>query len=79
MKEKITATLSFPEPDKYVIKVYRQLDKFHVSTPRTYVARYSEPEKVFRLAEHFYKLMAMVQANLIGERIVAWRNNENLG
>lgn len=69
MKEEIVAVMSYPFYDRYVIRVDRQLDRFHIPMVRTYSAKYSEPEKVRRLSERFIKLNGLIQDKLVESRI----------
>lgn len=75
MKEQIVAILSKPYVDKYVIEVYRQIDRFHVPAVRTYSARYTESNKVLQLLNHFLDINTGVQARIISERIKYWKGN----
>lgn len=77
MKEKIVGVLSFPYLDKYVIKVGRQINRFHVPTERIYTAYYSDPDKVWRLFEHFSMLNALVTKDILVDRITRWNGDKS--
>lgn len=78
MKEKICGVLSYPYPDKYVISVHRQLDRFHQPTARIYSARYTEPEGVRRLCELFLKINSGLQRRLIDAKIIVWSSQKGV-
>ena len=71
-KEQIIGVLSYPYLDKLVIKVGRQIDRFHVPTERLYIAPYSNPEKVRHLVGHFMNLNRLLQERTIESRIHDW-------
>lgn len=75
MKEKIVGVLSLPYLDKYVVKVFRQIDRFHVPTERIYIAPYSNPDKVWHLFEHFSILNALVTKDILVDRITRWQKS----
>ena len=71
-KETIESIMSYPYLDKFVVKVGRQIDRFHVPTVRLYMAHYSEPNKVRRLAKRFLVLNSLLQAQNVEDRIHDW-------
>lgn len=74
MKETIEGVISIPFIDKFVVRVFRCLDRYHVPAARDYYARYSEEEKVKRLNARYLKLLTMVNERVIEERINRWNS-----
>jgi hypothetical protein len=72
-KEIITAALVYPQMNKYEVKVFRQLDRFHVASSRSYEAKFTEPEKVRRLVKRFVSLVNKIQIRTVNERIESWK------
>lgn len=73
MKEKINAVQSYPLLNKVVIRVYRQLDRFHVPVYHEYSAFYSEPEKVRKLSKMYMRLVGLVQERVLEYNIKCWQ------
>lgn len=67
---KITAVLSYPYDDKLVIKVFRQLDRFHVPISRLYISDYLHEQRVKQLMKRFIQLNKLVQEKTINDRIL---------
>lgn len=64
MKERIIGIMCYPYPDKYVIAVTRG-DGKHIPHTRVYMARYSEPDKVRRLAKLFISGNSLLQFQIV--------------
>ncbi len=77
MKEQIVACLAHPYLDKYVVKVIRQLDRFHVPTERIYSAYYTNPNKIYQLMSHFLDINAGIQSRITLQRIREWKEKTN--
>jgi hypothetical protein len=75
MKEEIVGVLSLPYLDKFIVKVVRQLDRFHVATERLYIAPYTNPKKVWSLYRHFTVASNLVTEKILEKRIENWRVN----
>jgi hypothetical protein len=72
MKERIEAVQFVPFLDRLTVRVFRQLNRFHVPTSREYSARYSDEAKVRALAYNFIVLNEMVALRTIDERLERW-------
>jgi hypothetical protein len=76
-KEAINAVLCHPYPNKLVVTVYRQLDRFHMPISRLYSAQYSEPERVRRLSYNFLRMNCLVQERIVERNIKYWKDKMN--
>jgi hypothetical protein len=74
MKEKIIGVMSYPYLDKLVVKVGRQLNRFHVPTERVYSVSYSDSERVYRLVKLSLTLNTLLQFKIVASRIARWES-----
>lgn len=74
-KYSIFAILSYPYPDKYVVKVIRG-DGRHVPVAREYFSNYVDEAKTMRLVDRFIKINVLLQTALVSERVEFWKTKE---
>lgn len=77
-KERIVGVICTPYEDKYVVQVTRQMDRLHMPKVRTYIADYSDFDKVTNLLRHFLNLNVELQTQIVTQRIVNYRRERNI-
>jgi len=68
MKERIEAVQAVHHINKFIVKVFRQLDRFHVPICYTY-SMYYDDKRIHKFVERFILLNTLLQHRLLEERI----------